>query len=93
MSYTPYKTYFILSFAFTLSSAYAFNLDQSKILSFGKEFRANFQYYLRLVQIQSIALDEKNVTQELTFSLEREGNVGKGKNAGNHHFLFLGQCF
>ena len=34
---TLHKTNFIYSFAFIFSSAYAFNLDQSKILSFGKE--------------------------------------------------------
>ena len=35
------KTYFSFLIAFKLSSANAFNLDQSKILSFGKEFIKN----------------------------------------------------
>ena len=38
---TLLKTKFIISSTLILLSAHAFNLDQSKILSFGKEFNVN----------------------------------------------------
>ena len=51
MFFTLSKTNFSFSARFILSSASAFNLDQSKILSFGKELRHT------LISSRSIALE------------------------------------
>ena len=38
--------------------------------------------------------DKINVAQKLNFVLRRiENIVGKGENAGDHHFLLFPQCF
>ena len=55
--FTLHKTNFKISFRFILSSAHVLNLDQSKILSFGKE------YHLTLH-----ALPFKKLTSNLSFN-------------------------
>ena len=70
------KSKFNFSFKFILSSANAFSLNQSKILSFGKE--------LTLYQTILTFKDPKRRAFE--------NIVGKGENAGYQHFLFFPQC-
>ena len=43
-------------------------------------------------QIEVFA-DILNLTQNLKLVLERVENVGKGENAGYHHFLLFPHCF
>ena len=72
------KANFNFLLAFILLSANAFNFGKSTILSLGKVF----------------ADDKINVTKELKFVLGREEKiVGKGKNAGNQHFLLFPHFF
>ena len=74
---TLHKTNFKLSFTFILSSANAFNLDQSKILSFGN----GLNQYHTIPTLMTLG--------EKPF----EKIVGKGENAGSQHFLLFPQCF
>ena len=60
-----------------LSSANAFNLALSKMLSFGKDLTLSHTspgFYLSAVQVF-------------------ENTAGKGEIAGNKHFLLFPQCF
>ena len=104
---TPPKTNFYFSVIFFLSSANAFNLDQSRILSFGKElsysisfrvhisWQMNYSYVIRVVKSRDCVV--KSTTQSrLSTTLYKkpfENIVGKGENAGNQHFLIFTKCF
>ena len=49
---------------------------------------------LDLSNLEAVADDKINVTQNLKFEFGRvENNVGKGENAGYQHFLLFPQCF
>ena len=49
---------------------------------------------LDLCRLKAFADDKINVTDKLKFALGRlENIVGKGKNAGNQHFLLFPRCF
>ena len=50
--------------------------------------------FLTIPKLKVLADDKLNVAEILKFVLEREENiVGKGENAGYHHFLLFSQCF
>ena len=69
------KSDFNFSVAFILLSANAFNSEQSKILSLGKELKRQ--------------LLGQSLQSRLFLTLYKkpcENIVGKGENAGNHHF-------
>ena len=45
-------------------------------------------------KLKAFVDDKINVSEKLKFGLGRAENiVGKGENAGYHHFLFFPQCF
>ena len=88
---------------------YAFSLDQSNILLFGKELEKiagdqwkvtqmacclfTKQTNLRLVQIENIG-NKINVNEKLKFGLGRVENiVGKGENASYQHFSLFPTIF
>ena len=86
------KTNFNFSARFILSSASAFNLDQSKILSFGKE--------LNIIGKGEHAGDKHCglfKQRPLVFMWLQcksfENTVGKGEIARNEQFLLFPQCF
>ena len=89
------KPIFNTSFTFILSSANTFNLDQSKILSFGKELThyqtKNFLDWSKLKQVEDdiFKFDESN----RKFSKWVENAVGKGEIARYEQFLLFPQCF
>ena len=76
-----FSTHPIKNFCFkviSIFSANAFNLDQSKNLS----FRTGFTYYHRITTFNA----PKKKCHLKTI-------VRKGENAGNQHFLHFPQCF
>ena len=100
------KTNFTFSFGFILSSANAFNLDQSKILLFGKElshilsstntllwYSPKLSYGYKTCKSSALTLYHTIPTFNDLGEKLFENIVGKGENAGNQHFLFFPQCF
>ena len=88
------KTNFSLSVTFILSSANAFDLDQSNMSSFGKELSLyHTTILLKGTKFKAFAADDKlNVAQIIISVFDRVENiVGKGENAGNQHFLLFPQ--
>ena len=81
-----------------MSSANAFNLDQSQILLFGEELilvnSVPNDKILDWTKLKAFADDKLNLPKNLKIVLERvEIIVGKGENAGYQHFLLFLQCF
>ena len=67
-----------------MSSANAFRLDWSQILSFGKE----------LTILKTFADDRISKAQVMISVFDWVENiVRKGENAGDQHFLLFPQCF
>ena len=101
------KINFNLSFTFILSSANAFNLDQSKILSFGKGLRPAYlcvpeQYDVTFYQTKKVlvmsnllkAMQTKkiNVIVKMISIFERVNSImGKGVHPCSQHFFLLPQ--
>ena len=67
-------------------SAICFNLDQSTILSSGKNLDLS-KLKVFADDILQLAKMTKNVFERV------ENMVGKGENAGNQHFLLFPLCF
>ena len=68
--------------------AICFNLDQSKILCSGNGLTADKS--LPLSKMKASSDNKCKVVQVVDFVLNRGENiVGKGENAGNHHFLLF----
>ena len=82
------KRNFSFSVTFILSSANAFNLDQSEILSFGKEL--NLHHTIPTFKTWQMALTLYRTI--LTFNNPKEEGYrnieGKGENAGNQRSEF-----
>ena len=85
---------------FKKSSAICFNLEESKILSFGKEFKPNHvnplpnDKILDLMKLKAFADKKFNVAKKMIFLFDRVENiVGKGVKAGYQHFLLFVQYF
>ena len=80
--------------AFNMSSANAFNLDQSKILSFSKEFNPfpNDKFY---TPPNWKFADDKLILNENGRKLSKriENTAGKGEIARYEQFLLFPQCF
>ena len=80
-----------------VSSANVVNLDQSKILVFGKEciLPLKENKIPDLSQLKNTLRITKNcVTKTMEFTIERVDKiVRKGENAGCQHFLVFPQCF
>ena len=78
-----------------LSSANAFNLDQSEILS--PDERVNSlpnDTFINWSKLKAFADDKLNLAEKLKFVLKGIENIeGKGENAGYQHFLVFPQCF
>ena len=74
-----------------------FNLDQSKVLLFGKEFRVNplpDDKILGLPKWKACTDNKLNVIQNIKVVFHRiENIVGKEENAGYQHFFLFPQCF
>ena len=76
---------------FVLSSANAFNLEQFKILSFGKELISDNNIF-RLVLIKTICERQTSVAQVIEIvSQTVENTVGEGESAWHHRFLQFSQ--
>ena len=85
---------------FKRSSAICFNLEEYKILSFGKEFKPNHvnplpnDKILDLMILKAFADKKLNVAKKMIFLFDRVENiVRKGVNAGYQHFLLFVQYF
>ena len=97
--FTHSTTKIVISATFIFSSANAFNLVTSKILSFGKEFttltlNSPNNKILDVTKLKAFADDKSNVA-EMKISLnDRVANtVGKGENAGTSIFSFSHSVF
>ena len=99
MFYIPPRTSFNFSATFILLSANAFDLNQSRYLSFGKELKRYLNSspnnkILGRSKFEALADDKMNVNEKLNYGLGRVENiVGKGVNAGYQHFLCFSECF
>ena len=99
----PSKNKFKFSVTFILSSTGAFNLDQSKNLSFGKKLRKKCNFWFKLspngkildlTKLKAFAGDKLNVTKNLKYLSDRVENiVGRGENSGYKHFLLVPKYF
>ena len=69
---------------FKLLSANAFNLDKSKVLSFGKEL-------LKMIVLNQIP--KRAFVSTCLLYMPFENTVGKGEIARNEQFLLFPQCF
>ena len=70
------------------------NLDQSKILSFGRVDSLPNDKFLVWFKFKAFAKDKINVTQEkLTLFGMGKNIAGNRENAGYQHFLHFPQCF
>ena len=78
---------------FILWYANVFNLDQIRILLFGKDLHCNSlpnNNILDWTKLKAFADDKLNLTKNLKLVLGRVENiVGKGENAGDQHFLLF----
>ena len=84
-----FQLHFIL-----LSPNYASNLNQSKILSFGKEFTLSQTTILDTSKLTEFADDNFKFDENgRKFSKQVENAVGKGEIARYEQFLLFPQCF
>ena len=99
---TLHKTNFKFSVTFILSSANAFNLDQSKILLCGKDLSHVYFIicnYYKFEKSTFLSFGKELIFYHTIQTFNTSGKeafkniVGKGENAGNQHFLLSPQCF
>ena len=77
---------------FNLSSANAFNLIWSKILSSGNGLKTKFLDASKLKMIPDDKLYMTQIVESVSERLKKH-NVGKGETASYQHFLLFSQCF
>ena len=91
------KRKFIILVTFHLSSANAFSLDQSKILSFGKELTLyQTTFFLDWIKFKALNFvdDRLSVAKIMISVFHRVENVvRKGEIVGNENFFFFLNCF
>ena len=93
------KTKFYFTVTFILLSANAFNLDQSKNLSFGKELSHRIKpcpkrQILESSKVKQFADDNFEFDENGSkFAEQVENTVGKGEIAHYKQFLLSPQCF
>ena len=88
------KTNVHFSVTFILSSANSLNLDQSKILSFGKELTLPNIEIVDQSKLKAFADNKIDPTQKWNlFWKEKKTMWEKQKKAGFQHFLLFTRCF
>ena len=96
MFFLPFPKQFQFLTTFILSSANAFNLDKSKISSFGRELITlyNMAKFKIIIQTESICRRQFHSGLMMQLFFDKVQNfVGKRQNAGYQHFLLFPQCF
>ena len=78
-----------LSYMFILSSANAFNLDQSKNLSFGEGLPLANNKIMDWTKLKAVVDTKLNVAEIISVLDMKENIVGKRENAGYSNVLTL----